>query len=70
MKTLDQRLAELAAWASDEADSLNDCFLNEGPFKGIHKGADGEWWAIFETEESRIQSILDLAKLLGREKQI
>lgn len=70
MKTIDERLAELAARASDEADILNDCFLEEGPFEGIRKGADDEWWAVFESEECRIQNILDLAKMLIREKKL
>ena len=70
MKTIDERLTELAWMASDEAHNFADFFENEGPFKGIQKGLDGEIWAVFEQDSCRIQNILDLAKMLNREKQL
>lgn len=70
MKTIDERLMELGWVASDEASNFADFIENEGAFKGIQKGLDGELWAVFEQDSCRIQSILDLAKMLNREKQL
>lgn len=70
MKTIDERLIELCSWAEDEASIFRDLLENEGPFLGITKGADGEWWAVFEDDECRIQNIIDLGKMLHREKVI
>lgn len=69
MQTIDQRLMELAAWAADQADVLND-MLVDGPLKGIRQSANGDWWAVCEHDECNIQDILDLAKMLSREKQL
>jgi len=70
MQTIDEKLENLAAWAADQADVLNDCLRHEGPLKGIRQTSNGDWWAVFETEECNIQDILDLAKMLSREKQL
>jgi hypothetical protein len=78
MKTIDERLQELAAFAADQANTFHQMMLHAGPFQGIRKAENGSCWAVFEDSEEGaadiievcVQDILDLAKMLSREKQL
>jgi len=75
MKTIDERLVELADQAIDEADTFRDMLENEGGFRGIRRRTDGAV-AIFKNDEAgldddcRVQAIFDLAAMLKREPEV